>query len=346
MGTFITYPENLAELSVDTLVMGLADALVDPGATVQAVGASIDLLESAEIGFIDSSPLYDFRAQRPVVTYVDGIIADMVEPGMALDLVTDVSGHSFLYFHGAEPDFQWPALTQDLLEIIEKFGVTQVFSFHGMPAPVPHTRPADMLIRTTQHVENPSAIAGQASHPASLSDYFEYEAGRAGIKVSNIRVRVPLYMSRSDMPFFSGAIAAVKQLATLGGPTIPLGDLEQHEDQQEIELANIAEHDTEFAGLVAKLEEEYDRSEQSFVQPESTSDIPTSDEIGEAVERFLASQDSSPLDAITPQDKDKQADVPDLRSHIMANLSKVFNRKSTRAEETGESPEACTDGDE
>lgn len=335
MGTFVRYPDNLADLNVSTLVLGLVDPLVDPGAIVQAVTASIDLLDGVEVASVESTALYDYRAQRPIVTYVDGVIAELSEPGMALDLITDVAGEHFLFFRGAEPDFQWPALTRDLLEVIEKFSITNVFSFHGMPAPVPHTRPADMAIRTTQHVENPSAIPGQATHPASLSDYFEFEAGRAGVKVTNIRVRVPLYMSRSDMPFFSGAVAAVKQLAALGGPTIPLGDLEQHEDHQFSELATIAEQDEKFSAFIRELEVGYDSSEQAFVQPESSAEIPTSEEIGAAVERFLATQDANVMPTHVPREKEKQVDVTDLRGQIKANLAKVFSRRPGKSDEGG-----------
>lgn len=216
MLNYARYAENLGELKVPTLVIALVDHLVDPGAIGQAVNACIDLLDSVEVAAFDSDPLYDYRAQRPIVTYNDGVLSSSAEPGMSLDLVTDVNGQTFLFLHGTEPDFHWPRLTADVMEIMGKLGVEKVFSIHGMPAPIPHTRPADMLIRTTTHVDNPAVVRGQVTHPASLSDYIEYQLGQSGYQAINIRVRVPLYMSRSDMPFFSGALAVVRQLAALG----------------------------------------------------------------------------------------------------------------------------------
>lgn len=337
MANFVTYPENLGDVTVPTLLIGLVDHLVDPGAIGQAVNACIDLLDSVEVATFDADPLYDYRAQRPIVTYVDGILASSFEPGMSLVLVTDVNGNPFLYLHGTEPDFHWPRLTEDILEIVARFGVEHIFSINGMPAPIPHTRPADMLIRTTQHVENSAIVHGQASHPASLSDYVEYQLGTQGYKATNIRVRVPLYMSRSDMPFFSGALAVVRQLATLGGPTIPLGDLEQHEDQQAVELVGVAEQDEQFARMIAQFEEEYDSSDQGFVKiHEESGPLPTPDEIGAAVERFLAMQDSNPLEGIVtqperaPKEKTKAAEpaqAQDLRTQLKNSLSQLFNRK-------------------
>ncbi|QRV02764.1 PAC2 family protein [Arcanobacterium phocisimile] len=334
MTNYAIYPEQLGELKVPTLVIGLVDHLVDPGAIGQAVNACIDLLDSVEVLSFDSDPLYDYRAQRPIVTYVDGQLASSAEPSMELDLVTDVRGESFLFLHGTEPDFHWPRLTADIIEIIERFGVEKVFSIHGMPAPVPHTRAADMLIRTTQKVENSDVVYGQASHPASLADYLEFHLGQSGHAATNIRVRVPLYMSRSDMPFFSGALAVVRQLAALGGPTIPLGDLEQHEDQQSVELAAIAEQDSQFSAMVEQFETGYDSSEEGFVTAhDDAGPLPTSEEIGAVVEKFLAMQNSNPLEGAKSEPepvaktKSKDGDVHDLRTHLKNSLAQLFNRK-------------------
>ncbi|USR80018.1 PAC2 family protein [Arcanobacterium pinnipediorum] len=334
MPNYAIYPEQLGDLKVSTLVIGLIDHLVDPGAIGQAVNACIDLLDAVEVSAFDSDPLYDYRAQRPIVTYVDGKLASSAEPSMSLDLVTDLNGESFLFLHGTEPDFHWPRLTADVIEIIKRFGVEKIFSIHGMPAPIPHTRAADMLIRTTEHVTNSAVVYGQASHPASLADYIEYQLGQAGYPATNIRVRVPLYMSRSDMPFFSGALAVVRQLAALGGPTIPFGDLEQHEDHQRAELASIAQQDSQFAAMVSQFETDYDSTEQGFVTiHDEDGPLPTSDEIGAAVEKFLAMQNSNPLEGVqstqepVAKPKPKDGDVHDIRTHLKNSLAQLFNRK-------------------
>ncbi len=326
MSKFVTF-ESVSDLQVSRLVMNLVDPLVDAGDTAQAIHAAIDSLDSVEIATFESDSLFDYRAQRPIVSYVDGLIVDVQECGMALSLVTDVVGERFLYLHGQEPDFHWPSLTQDILEIIERFGIEHVYSFAGMPAPVPHTRPADMLVRTTQHQENPSVVYGSADHYGALSDYMEFKAGQAGIKVTNIRVRVPLYMARGDSPFFAGALAAIKLLATLEGPTLPLGDLEQLADQQAMDLSALVVEGSDFAGLLSRLEEEYDRipSEAGFVKSSETSpEIPTSDEIGRAAETFLALRDRDPLE--NGATKNKAPETSDFRSHIVDNIGRAVRR--------------------
>lgn len=326
---------GLADVKIATLILGTVDPLIDPGSVGRAVTAAVDLLDSVEVAPFDSDPLYDFRAQRPIIHYKNGVIEDVYEPAMSLDLVTDVHGERFLYVHGAEPDFHWPRLTQDILEICERFGVEKIYSFHSMPAPVPHTRPADMLIRTTKISENASPIKGEVDHPGSLADFVEFKAGQKGLSVTNIRVRVPYYLMRSEMPFFSGAATLVRQLAVLGGPTVPVGDLEQYEDQQARELSTILEQDQDFATHVKQLESEYDRSENGFViVHDEPTDIPTSDEIGAAAEKFLEMQDTDLRDQFAPKVKEKDVEQMDLRAQIKSNLTKVFNRRGHGKDES------------
>ncbi|MDP9807001.1 hypothetical protein J2S70_001583 [Trueperella bonasi] len=297
MTDFFTLDSMASGLSVDTLVINLVDPLIDAGDTAQAINATIQTLDDEPIGTFDSDAIFDYRAQRPIVSYADGHLVGVTVPSVRLSLVTDVHGKNFLYLSGQEPDFRWREISETIIDIIERFGVQQVYSFAAMPAPVPHTRPVDMLIRATAG-DHP-VVEGFAEHYAELSDVFEYMAAEKEIPVVNIRVRVPFYLVRGDSPFFAGALAAIKMLAARGGPTFPLGDLEQLEDNQQKAIAELREEGSDFDALIKKLEHDYDESELGFVTNEEiVPRIPSSDEIGDAVEQFLASQDSSPLDRV------------------------------------------------
>ncbi len=299
MAEFFTLDEVTRGLQVRTLVINLVDPLIDAGDTAQAINATIQNLDDEPIGRFDSDAIFDYRAQRPIVSYADGRIVGLTMPEVRLALVTDVQGENFLYLTGQEPDFRWREVAETIIDIIQKFGVQTVYSFAAMPAPVPHTRPVDMLIRSTETAGEHPVVEGFAEHYAELSDVFEHLAGQAGIEVINIRVRVPFYLVRGDSPFFAGALAAIKMLAARGGPTFPLGDLEQLEDNQQKAIAELRVDGTDFAELVKKLEQDYDESELGFVTNEETVPvIPSSEEIGDAVEQFLASHDSSPLDRV------------------------------------------------
>ncbi|MCI7551074.1 MAG: PAC2 family protein [Arcanobacterium sp.] len=233
MYELLRYDQPRDGLKVPYLVLNLLDPLVDAGDVMQTIDSTISSLDGVELASFDSDPLYDYRAQRPVVDYEDGSIVDFTLPQMRLMLYTDVTGKNFLYLCGHEPDFRWSAVAREVLNIIDKFGVEHVISYAAMPATVPHTRPADMLIRSTRPIDSVSHVKASITHYGSLSDYVEYLVrDNEKTAVANLRVRVPFYMARGPFPFVSGALAALKMTASLGGPTLPLGDLEQIEDRQ------------------------------------------------------------------------------------------------------------------
>lgn len=305
MTEIFTLDSVASGLRVRTLVINLVDPLIDAGDTAMAINATIQTLDHELIGTFDSDAIFDYRAQRPIVSYADGRIVGVTMPEVRLSLVTDVQGENFLYLTGQEPDFRWSEIADTIIHIINRFEVEQVYSFAAMPAPVPHTRPVDMLIRSTLTADEHPVVEGFAEHLAELSDVFEYRAAEEAIPVLNIRVRVPFYLVRGESPFFAGALAAIKMLAARGGPTFPLGDLEQLEDNQQKAIAELRADGSDFDSLVKKLEQDYDESELGFVTNEETVPrIPSSDEIGDAVEQFLASHDSSPLDRVHKHKQD------------------------------------------
>ncbi|VEI12614.1 PAC2 family protein [Trueperella bialowiezensis] len=297
--------EIAKDLQVDTLVINFRDSLVDAGNTCQTINATVETLEGESIGRFNSDLLYDYRAQRPIVTYGDGRLRDILMPEMILALCTDVHGKNFLYLTGEEPDFRWNEIASTIVKIVKHFNVQTTFSFAAMPAPVPHTRPVDMLIRSTKPDGQYPVVKGMAQHHGELTDVFEFKAEEEGLAVVNIRVRVPFYLARGDDPFFAGALAAVKMLATCGGPTFPLGDLEQLEDAQRKAISQLQLEGSDFAEVLAKLEEDYDTSGVGYItNDDATPTIPSSEEIGDAVEQFLALQNSSPLDLLNKPKQD------------------------------------------
>ena len=65
-----------------------------------------------------------------------------------------------------------------------------------------------------------------------------------------------------------------------------MGELENEADQQLATIAAEVQEDSEFPAVLAALEEQYDQLAES-----GRSAVPTADEIGAAVEQFLAERD-------------------------------------------------------
>ncbi|MDR6939014.1 PAC2 family protein [Arcanobacterium hippocoleae] len=308
--SMIQYENTRNDLSAKYLIINTLDSLTAAGQVTQALDATISDLDSVKIGTFPADELFDFRAQRPIVNYRDGKLESLVQPELRLSLVTDIEGENFLYLSGQEPDYRWESVSRALLDVINRFKIADVISFSAMPATIPHTRPADMLLRSTQLRENVKYVPGKAVHPGSLSDYFEFYAGKHGVSVTNVRVRVPFYLVQIGEPFLSGALAAVRMTADLGGPKLPVGDLEQFAERALVTYGELIEQNPDLNDLITMLEREYDAnpSEQAFATSDTElMQVPSMEEIGRAAEKFLAVHAQSQLaDVIEEQPSQQQ----------------------------------------
>ena len=84
------------------------------------------------------------RARRPIMHLVNGLITNLAWPSIELLAGTDAHGHDLLLLVGAEPDFEWRAFSEAVLDLALEFGCRMVVGLGAYPAPVPHTR--DVLL--------------------------------------------------------------------------------------------------------------------------------------------------------------------------------------------------------
>ncbi|MFP7695973.1 PAC2 family protein [Trueperella sp. LYQ143] len=327
-------------LHVDTLVINMIDLGRDAGEICGAVHSICQTLSSQEIGEANSDMLYDYRADLPTLQVVDGAIAGISIPRMNLTLATDVNGVPFLYLAGHEPHFKWMQVAQEFLRIIALFGVQRVFTVACIPAAVPHTRPVDMVIRSTKPNPQAPLFEGEIVHPAGVCDFFELLAQKAGIDVTNIRVRVPMYFNTASNVYFAGALAGIRMLAQLGGPTLPVGDMERLELLQRDALEEQTAGASAFQEFVHHLEREYDeRGEQFARNDEITCEVPSAEEIGQAAELFLATYDKDPLEHIADIDAENIGSVAkpdDVSDELVENLSEATNSGKSAHDLAGE----------
>ncbi len=292
MTDLIKYSGN-REFPVSRMVVNFTDPFADTGGIRQIVEEVTSGLDGRSIAQFNADKLYDYRSQRPVVTYGEGKILELAYPEMKLNLVKDLTGENFLYLCGPEPDFNWHALSAEIISIAKRFSVERVFTFSSLQANVPHTKPAVVLVRSTKPRSDVEYVDGPFEHFGEFADFFEYFAGAQGIEVNNIRAQVPFYMSSLRKPFIPGALAAIKMAATLDAPKMPFGDLEQLEGQFMEDLNSIVVEGLDFEAMLRSLEEQYDHlvDEPGFIAPtDNELAIPSTEEIAEAVERFLATQ--------------------------------------------------------
>ena len=201
----------------------------------------------------------------------------------------DATGKPFLMLTGPEPDTQWNRTCAAALGLAEQLDVSRLITVSGVPMAVPHTRPT----LVTAHATDPVVVSGnpmwidRVQLPGSFSHVLEYRTGQAGMLAQGFVAHVPHYLAQASFP--QAVRAVLERLVGAAGLTI---DFQPLAEQAAANLATIAAEtaeDAEFPALVAALEEQYDR-----LAANGAASLPTAEEIGAAVEQFLAEQDPPP----------------------------------------------------
>lgn len=265
----------------------LFDGYIDAGSVAHAtVGYLLDNCDHEVLVTLDHDQLHDYRSRRPQMVFDSNHWAEMTDVSLLIHRLLDYSGKPFLLLTGPEPDSQWNRAVAAVLQIVQRFGVSQLLTCSGVPMTVPHTRPT----LVTAHATDPSLATGNPMWidrvllPGAFSHALEFRAGEAGVRAQGFVAHVPHYLAQTAFPQASAAVVA--RIAAVAGLDLHLDPL--HE-QAKANLATIAAEtadDSEFPAMVAALEEQYDRLAAS-----GGASVPSAEEIGAAVEQFLAEQE-------------------------------------------------------
>ena len=236
----------------------------------------------------DHDQLHDYRSRRPQMVFDTNKGVSMSDFSLLLYKVLDAEGQPFLLLSGPEPDTQWRRMTQAVLGIAERLDSAMLLTGSGVPMAVPHTRPT----LVTSHSTDPARATGnplwidRIQIPGSFSAALEYRGGHAGITGMGFVAHVPHYLAQSTFPQATAAV--LRRMNEAAGLSIPLGELDDEAEQQLVTIQAEVQEDSEFPAVLAALEEQYDQLADS-----GRAAVPTADEIGAAVEQFLAEQDDS-----------------------------------------------------
>lgn len=286
---------DLPELHAPVLIQAL-DGFVDAGQVRQLVRAHLLASSPAQVvASFDVDQLLDYRARRPLLTFVEDTWAAYEEPSLDVVALTDGRGTPYLLLSGPEPDIQWDRFADAVRQVIELFGVRLTVGLNAIPMGVPHTRPVGM----TAHGTRPE-IVPPSEHwistvqvPASAGNLLEYRLGQAGHDAIGFAVHVPHYVAQ--MPFAPAAEALVNAVAQATGLEIPTGELAAataatlHSINEQVAGAE------EVAAAVTALEAQYDavlRGQGRNLLAEGATRLPTADELGAELEKYLAAQSS------------------------------------------------------
>ncbi len=279
------------ELAGAVLVQAL-DGFIDAGGARKiASDHLLATLEHRVLARFDHDQLFDYRARRPIMVFAKDHWESYDTPELALHLVTDLAGNDFLLLAGPEPDVQWERFVAAIEQLCRLLGVRRSIGLNAIPMGLPHTRPVGVIAHGMPRslVEDYEAWIETVQVPASAGHLLEHRLGEAGFEAMGFAVHVPHYVAQTAYP--AAAAQLVREVAKAGSLVLPLDALDEAAAQTRIALDEQVAGAPEVGEVVHQLEVQYD----AFVSGRgqsllAESDLPTADELGAELERFLSEQ--------------------------------------------------------
>ncbi|MER7169455.1 PAC2 family protein [Micromonospora sp. NPDC000207] len=286
--------DDLPELGQPVLIQALT-GFVDAGnATRLAREQLLTSLEARPVASFDVDQLFDYRSRRPVMTFVEDHWESYDAPKLELHLLHDDDETPFLLLTGPEPDLQWERFAAAVAGLGARLDVRLTVGLNSIPMAVPHTRPAGV----TAHATRPELIAGhepwlqRVQVPGSVGHLLEFRLGEAGRDALGFASHVPHYVAQTEYP--AAAEVLLTSVSRSTGLLLPTDSLRSSAEVVRVEIDRQVAQTEDAAALVQALEEQYDafergRGEKNLLAAEN-GPLPTADELGAELERFLAEQ--------------------------------------------------------
>lgn len=287
------YELHVAEVPGQPVLVHALTGFVDAGSAGSLAAASVlKELPSRRVATFDLDELFDYRARRPRMTFLEDHFASVDEPELVLHEVTDAAGTPFLLLAGPEPDLQWRRFTAALLGLVRRLGVRLTVGLAAVPWPVPHTRPTGL----SPHASDTALIAdrprwvGSLEVPGHLAGLLELRLGEAGHPAVGFTAHVPHYLAAIEYP--PAAVALIEATAEVSGLVLPTATMREAADRTLAEVDEQLAGNEENLAVVRTLEQQYDAVVAARAAGAGGLDrgepLPSADEIAAQVEQFLA----------------------------------------------------------
>ena len=295
-GALFELDPDRPELGRPVLIQAL-DGFIDAGGAKRIAREHLlATYDSQVVATFDVDQLPDDRARRPAMLFVEDHWESYDDPLLAIYLLHDAVGTPFLLLAGPEPDVQWERFTTAVKMVIDRLGVRLTIGLNAIPMGVPHTRPTGVIA----HGSRKELVAGYepwvnaVQVPGTAGHLIEYRLGQAGYDAVGFAVHVPHYVAQTEYPAASAALLA--EIGKVSGLALPLDALLEAAVTTRAAIDVQVAGSPEVAAVVQALENQYDAfiagRESSLLVDDA--ELPTADELGAELERFLAEQSQDP----------------------------------------------------
>jgi proteasome assembly chaperone (PAC2) family protein len=232
--------------------------------------------DGEQIAVFDADQLIDYRARRPVLDIVDGDLKSLSWPEITVRAVR-AGARDVVVLTGPEPDFRWHELSDAVLDLVVRLGVVESVTLGSLGLAVPHTRPTQITATSSRpEVLGPDdqTTEGLLRVPAAAVSVIEMNLRDNGIPTVGFFAQTPHYVTATYAP---AVLALLERLGRHLDVALPLDSLPADATSQREQLDRIVEQRPEIKEYVERLEAAF--------QPGWS--IPSADELGAEIERFL-----------------------------------------------------------
>ena len=225
----------------------------------------------------------DLRTTRPIARLDDGMTRRIEWP--TLSFVAGRAGRDTVVLTGPEPCVQWQRVTEEVVAVADRLGVTLAVTLGAMPAAVSHRRPVPVLATATSRslAQEVGALRADYHGPTGLQSVMQVALGDAGIGGVGLWAQVPHYVA--NLPYPGAAVALLDRLRDLTGIAVAADELRRFAAETTTRLDELVAGNPEHAAMITQLEAEYDARTPTFP-------LPSGDELAAEVERFLRDRDT------------------------------------------------------
>ncbi len=287
-------PELVAPDGRGPVLVHAMEGFSDAGHAIKLAAAHLrESLDTELVASFDLDQLLDYRSRRPVMTFDGDHFSAYDTPELTLVSARDAAGTPFLLLSGMEPDLHWERFTTAVRLLAERLGVRRTIGLNAIPMAVPHTRPVGVTAHgmPTDLVKDYEPWAGTVRVPGSAAALLELRMGEAGHPAMGFAVHVPHYLSQTDYP--EAAQTLLEHVGRAAELELPHAELGPAAARVREEVETQVHGSEEVTSVVQALERQYDAyvgSQERTSLLAADGALPSGDELGAELERFLAEQ--------------------------------------------------------
>ena len=278
------------DLTEPVMIVALDGWIDSGGGGANAMAALVSATNAETIAEFDADRLLDHRSRRPIMHLVNGLVTGLTWPGIELRAGTDGVGNDVLALVGAEPDYEWQAFADAVVDIADDHECRMIVTLGAYPAPVAHTRPTALSITTSSAELSGSLhgyVRGTLDVPAGIHTVIDVAANGAGLPTLGLWAQVPHYVA--SMPYPAASVALLEGLGDVAGLQIDAGQLSSDARGTRIRLDELVAENPEHRTMISQLE---DLMDQGLGGPDDAPTIdfdrlPSGDELAEELQEFL-----------------------------------------------------------